>query len=277
MAVSKLQTLRAAAWLGWQIDANWTDLFVFATYTIIRPVFGMLTFAFMYFAASAAGPPSPEKLAYLLVGNSLFNYAANAIFSSFFAVHEDREHYAMTRSLSIAPSDFTLYYLGRIAAPLLFSSTISVIVNLGIGVFLLGVKLSPSLWTLASLAFYIPVIGLGFVGFALIIGGVGFFTSRYVWGLIDGITGLSLLLGGVLYPATVLPVQINWFSSFVPWTYWIELLRSAIVGNMADLSLTFQIVGIGFSLLFLGLGIYFFNWSVNRAKRLGTLDMVISW
>jgi len=81
----------------------------------------------------------------------------------------------------------------------------------------------------------------------------------------------------VLYPATVLPVQINWFSSFVPWTYWIEMLRSAIVGNMADLSLTFQIVGIGFSLLFLGLGIYFFNWSVNRAKRLGTLDMVISW
>jgi hypothetical protein len=37
------------------------------------------------------------------------------------------------------------------------------------------------------------------------------------------------------------------------------------------------LLGAAFSAAFLGPGIWFFNWSVNRARRNGTLDMVISW
>ena len=31
-------TFKAAAWLGWQIESNWTDAFVFAVYMVIKPL-----------------------------------------------------------------------------------------------------------------------------------------------------------------------------------------------------------------------------------------------
>lgn len=277
MAIDEWQGFKAAVWLGWQIDSNWTDIFLFSLYTIIRPVFGMLTFAFMYLAATAAGPIDPEKLAYILVGSSLFTYAGNAIWNSFFAVHEDKEHYMTIRYLNIAPSNFTLYYLGRITPSVLFSSTISLIINLAVGVFLLGMKVDPTSQTTAYLLVSIPIVALGIIGYALMVVGVSFFTTRYLWSLVDGLTGLSFLLGGVLYPPTVLPPAIKWISQIVPWYYWIEMLRSPIIGSGAGLTLSFILLGAAFSAAFLGLGIWFFNWSVNRAKRDGTLDMVISW
>ena len=277
MAIDGWQEFRAAVWLGWQVDSNWADIFVFSLYTIIKPVFGMLTFAFMYFAATATGPPDPEKLAYILVGSSLFSYAGNAIWNSFFAVHEDKEHYLTIRYLSIAPSNFTLYYLGRITPSVLFSSTISLIINLAVGVFLLGLKVDPTLQTMAYLLVSIPIVALGFIGYALVIVGVSFFTTRYIWGLVDGLTGLSFLLGGVLFPPAVLPMAIRWISQIVPWYYWIEMLRSPIIGTGAGLTPDFVLLGAAFSVAFLGLGIWFFNWSVNRARQNGTLDMVVSW
>ncbi len=277
MAIDRWRAFKAAVWLGWQIDANWADLFVFFLYTVIKPVFGMLTFAFMYFAAAAAGPPDPEKLAYILAGSSLFNYAGNAIWNSFFAVHEDREHYFTVRYLHIAPSSFTLYYLGRIAPSVLFSSTVSLIINLAVGILFLGLKVIPTFDAITYLLISIPIVALGFVGYALMMAGVGLFTTRYVWGLIDGLTGLSFLLGGVLYPPTVLPTGIRWISQVVPWYYWIEMLRSPIIGRGVGMTPDFVLLGAVFSLAFLGLGIWFFNWSVSRAKGNGTLDMVISW
>lgn len=275
--MSRWKAFKAAMWLGWQIDSNWADLFIFSLYTVVRPVFGMLVFAFMYFAASAVGPPDPRKLAYILAGSSLFNYAGTAIWNSFFAIHEDREHYLTIRYLNIAPTDFTLYYLGRVTPPILFSSTVSLIINLGIGVYFLGLELNPTFETLSPLLFSIPTVALGFVGYALMMAGVGLFTTRYVWGLIDGLTGLSFLLGGVLFPPDVLPYEIRWMSQVMPWYYWIEMLRSPIVGSGVGLEPSFILIGACFSIVFLGLGAWFFNWSVNRAKMNGTLDMVISW
>jgi len=277
MAVDRWQGFKAAVWLGWQIDSNWTDIFLFSLYTVIKPVFGMLTFVFMYFAATAGGPIDPEKLAYILVGSSLFNYAANAIWNSFFAVHDDKEHYYTIRYLNIAPTDFTLYYLGRITPSVLFSSTVSLIINLAIGIVFLGLKVEPTLQTMMYLLISIPTVALGFIGYALMVVGVSFFTTRYLFSLVDGLTGISFLLGGVLYPPSVLPPAIKWLSQIVPWYYWIEMLRSPIVGGGSGLTPGFVLIGAVFSAVFLGLGVWFFGWSINKAKKDGTLDMVMSW
>ena len=34
------RSFRMAAWLGWQIESNWTDPFLFAIYSIIKPLSG---------------------------------------------------------------------------------------------------------------------------------------------------------------------------------------------------------------------------------------------
>ena len=33
-----VKTLSSAAWLGWKIESNWTDPFIFAFYSIVRPI-----------------------------------------------------------------------------------------------------------------------------------------------------------------------------------------------------------------------------------------------
>ena len=35
-------SFRMAAWLGWQIESNWTDPFLFAVYAVARPVGAVL-------------------------------------------------------------------------------------------------------------------------------------------------------------------------------------------------------------------------------------------
>ena len=32
------RSLKAATWLGWQIESNWTDPFLFAVYSIVKPL-----------------------------------------------------------------------------------------------------------------------------------------------------------------------------------------------------------------------------------------------
>ena len=39
MAVTpSLARVRTAAWLGWLVDSNWADPFVFAVYAVARPL-----------------------------------------------------------------------------------------------------------------------------------------------------------------------------------------------------------------------------------------------
>jgi hypothetical protein len=35
-----LQGIRTSFWLGWQVESNWTDPFLFAIYTVVRPLTG---------------------------------------------------------------------------------------------------------------------------------------------------------------------------------------------------------------------------------------------
>ncbi|MEN9564663.1 MAG: hypothetical protein RIR73_2907, partial [Chloroflexota bacterium] len=32
------RSFRMAAWLGWVIESNWTDPFLFAVYSIVKPI-----------------------------------------------------------------------------------------------------------------------------------------------------------------------------------------------------------------------------------------------
>ena len=46
--------LRTAAWLGWQIESNWADPFIFVVYAVLRPLATALILAGMYWAAGGS-------------------------------------------------------------------------------------------------------------------------------------------------------------------------------------------------------------------------------
>jgi len=44
----RLRSFVVAAWLGWQIESNWADPFLFAIYSIVRPLSSLLILVVMY-------------------------------------------------------------------------------------------------------------------------------------------------------------------------------------------------------------------------------------
>ena len=61
-ALERLRTLwhsfRIAAWLGWQIESNWADPFLFAVYSLVKPLAGAAILVVSHdaaFLASACG------------------------------------------------------------------------------------------------------------------------------------------------------------------------------------------------------------------------------
>lgn len=70
-----------------------------------------------------------------------------------------------------------------------------------------------------------------------------------------------------------------------PITYWLELIRRAIVGEVADAFPTLanlsneQILGIliGLTIIFAVLAKFVFRWAEHRARERGLIDMVTNY
>jgi ABC-2 type transport system permease protein len=41
-----LKAVRASAWVGWQVDSNWTEPFIFIGIQIVRPLASTMLFPF---------------------------------------------------------------------------------------------------------------------------------------------------------------------------------------------------------------------------------------
>jgi len=44
----RIKSFVMASWLGWQIESNWTDPFLFAIYSVVKPVAGAAILVVMY-------------------------------------------------------------------------------------------------------------------------------------------------------------------------------------------------------------------------------------
>ncbi|MCJ7464225.1 MAG: ABC transporter permease, partial [Thermoplasmata archaeon] len=103
MAVSsELRTFKNAAWLGWQMEANWTDPFLFAIYSVVKPLAGTLILVFMYLVITH-GETETMFFSYMYVGNAMYMFVADVLFGVTWVIHDDREHYMTLKQVYIAP------------------------------------------------------------------------------------------------------------------------------------------------------------------------------
>src|SRR2546428_12019148 len=79
------RTFKVAAWLGWEMDSNWTEPWLFVLYSIIKPVAGAFILVLMYVVFVAIGRPAgdPDAFSYMYVGNSFFIFVASVLFGTF--------------------------------------------------------------------------------------------------------------------------------------------------------------------------------------------------
>lgn len=86
------------------------------------------------------------------------------------------------------------------------------------------------------------------------------------------ISSISVLLGGVIYPTSVLPDWLMELSRFLPITYALEGMRMALLGgHSTEQVLPYLAILAGFSVVLFPLGMFSFWGAVRWTKITGTL------
>ncbi len=217
-----------AAWLGWQIESNWADPFVFLTFSVIKPVAGVLILVFMYQAVARTEADAPIY-SYIYLGNAFYIYVGAVMAGASFSILDDRERYRALKYIYLAPIYIPGYPFGRAVARL-GTGSIAVGVTLAAGVLFFGVPLTTATvnWPMFAAALALGIACLTLMG--IIIGGWTLTVRSEPWFIGEGIAGALYLFSGAIFPITLLPAWLQPIGFALPLTYWLELLRRALLG-----------------------------------------------
>jgi len=274
-----LRTFVVATWLGWQIESNWADPFLFAVYSIVRPLAGVLILVVMYAVITASAFEDPT-FAYIYVGNALYILVGMVITGVSWAIIDDREHYRVAKNIFTAPLNGYTYLFGRGVARLIIGS-VSVLITLGFGIFFFGlpIRLSAIDWPLLLVSSVLGLTALASSkGQSM---ALRLTMARHFWSVGDAVAGAMYLFSGAIFPLSVLPVWLRWIGFLLPVTYWLEAMRRALLGDevasfdtLAFLS-NQALVAIlaGFAVVLFVVSAYFYRWALHTSKEKGLLDM----
>lgn len=278
------RTFKWAAWLGWEMDSNWTEPALFLLYSVIKPIAGAFILVLMYLVFAAIGNFSdPDMFSYIYVGNAFFIFVGNTLFGTFQVIQSDREWYQTIRYIYVSPISYYTYIVGRAASKVLVSA-LAVIITIGFGAAFLGVKLNAEL---GELPMFLAALVLGLfclVSIGICLAGISFLTAKHTHGLAEGIPGLFYVFCGVLFPITALPVWAADFGRAIPLTYWFDITRRLLLPpGTIDTGLTFfndiEILALllASSLAFFILSILIFKATEYLARKAGKIDMLTSY
>ena len=277
------RSFKVAAWLGWQITSNWTDPLMFAIYSIIRPISHAAILVVMY-GVITGGNFSNPLFAYIYLGNAFYTYVFTVMNGVSWAVIDDREHYRTLKYMYVAPIRIPVYLLGRGVAGFLTAS-LSVLITIVAGVVFLHVSFDPlqANWPLFFLSLFIGVVMLALMG--LLLAAVSLLVVRHSGFLAEGVSGVLFLFSGAIYPLEVLPKWLQPVGFAIPITYWLELMRRSLVGNVAQAFPTLarfsnlQLLGIlvGLTIVFGVVSVYVFRLCDKRAREGGQIDRTTNY
>lgn len=220
-----------AAWLGWQIESNWTDPILFFGYSVLKPLAGVLILVFMYTAVSGTGTNSP-MYAYIYVGNAFYIYVGALLAGASYAVLDDRERYRVLKYLYIAPIHMPTYLFGRAVARFVTGS-IAVVITLVTGVLFFNVPIHIAQvdWLLFFTALAVGVVCLCLMG--IFIGTWTLTIRNESWQIGEAVAAALYLFSGAIFPISTLPPFLQPIGYLLPLTYWLELIRRALLGPSA--------------------------------------------
>ena len=276
------RSFKGATWLGWQIKSNWTDPLLFAIYSVVRPIARAAILVIMYGVITNNNFADP-LFPFIYLGNAFYSYVFAIMNGVSYAVIDDREHYKTLKYMYIAPINIPVYLLGRAASEFITAS-LSVIVSLVAGVLFLHVTFNffDINWLLFLVTMLIGIPMLAMMG--LILGAISLLIVRHSGFIADGVSGVLFLFSGAIYPLDVLPVWLRPIGFAIPITYWLELIRRSLIGNVANAFPTLarfsdlQLLGIlaGLSLVF-GVSAIFIFRACDRRAHGGLIDRTTNY
>jgi len=270
------ERLRTAAWLGWQIESNWADPFVFVVYALMRPLATALILSGMYWAvAGQAERRDAFQLFYL--GNAFHIYVTQVLVGMGWLVVEEREEYETLKYVYASPIGMLTYLAGRSSVKMVLATLSSALVLI-VGWFLLGLRWDwgAVAWVPLLVSLVLGLIASLYLGF--LVAGTALLLPRAAITMNEGLAVALYLLCGVIFPIDLLPRGLQELALLLPFTHWYEALRRFIIGHGASarieswsdstLLLVLLVTTIVFSLVS--------RWGYfaleHRARQLGRLD-----
>src|SRR6266568_4558207 len=223
------QTLRTATWLEWQAQGNWTNPWLFLLYLVAKPLTAALILVFMYSVISGSHSRG-GIFGFLIVGSAAWSFVEQIIGGLPRTVLDDREQYAMLKYVYITPQSFVTFLIGRGVLRML-AGCLSFVIILGFGIGVLGIPINllQANYLLLLLALVLGFIAIVALGVAL--AGLSLMLKRGAWVMPDAMTGALYLLAGAIFPISILPGWLEKVALVMPLTYWLELIRRALLGD----------------------------------------------
>jgi ABC-2 type transport system permease protein len=278
-----LRSFFTAAWLGWQIESNWTDPFLFAVYSLAKPLASAGILVVMYSVITAGDFQAPV-FAYIYFGNAFYIYVGAVMVGISWAVIDDREHYKTLKYMYVAPIRIPAYWIGRGVARFLTGS-IAVALTIAFGAFFLHVPLNlPHVdWPLFAASLLLGIAVLCMLG--LILASVTLLVAHHFFLIGEAVAGALFLLSGAIFPLDILPAWLQPIGLALPITYWLELMRRSLAGGVAGAFPTFtaytdmQLLGVllGLSLLYGCISYGSYRLCDRLARERGLIDLVTNY
>ena len=275
--MSYIRSLASIVWLGIYHDVAWTSPFVGLALRIVAPVASAITTSIIYWlGASTAQVFDPTRLAYVLVGATLYTHIATYTYAPTVAIAEGK-NLSVFPHIYITPRSSSPYLAGRTLASFLISFTTSMIA-LVIATYVLSslfhedipLIVTPLSVLQLALALFLNVpasLGLGYI-----LGSYSLFASKFEWALPSYVAGTLMVFSGALFPPSILPWPLSAFGNALPYTQFISAARYAIIyGSLSSylLALAYSLFGGSLVLIF---GMLLYSSTEKKARRDGVID-----
>jgi ABC-2 type transport system permease protein len=179
----------------------------------------------------------------------------------------------------IAPISIPFYWLGRGVSRFLIG-TVAVLVTITAGTLFLNLPLNLAEvnWGLFLVSLFIGVTMLAMMG--LILASITLMMAQQNFFVGEAVAGALYLFSGAVFPLEVLPAWLRPVGYAMPITYWLELMRRSLIGEVAQAFPTLarfsniELLGIlsVLTVIFGILAVFVFRWCDYRARERGLID-----
>ncbi len=239
---------------------------------LLESLFGVAAFYYLSrFVESPeltrALPQGGSYFAFALVGFAFFDYLSMALNTFDNSIQEARQNGTLETVL-VTQTSLPTILAGSALYPFVLMS-LRTAVYLAWGVFLFDFPVRAANWSgalLVLLASVLAFIGLGVLSASYLL---LFKRGNPAKWLVIGVSGV---LGGMMYPVSVLPLPLQRIAYLVPITYSLEGMRAALLGraSIAELWTSLRALLL-FAVVLLPLSFAVFSWALRRTKITGTL------
>ncbi len=239
---------------------------------LLEALFGVA--AFYYLSRFVQSPELTRSLpqggsyfAFALVGFAFFDYL-NVALNAFDQSLEQARQNGTLEALLVTQTSLPVMLAGSAVYPFLVMS-LRTAVYLAWGILLFGFPARAANWPGAVLVLLVSVVAFA---------GLGVLSASYLLLFKRGnpakwlFLGVSAVLGGMMYPVSVLPESLQRVARLVPITYSLEGMRAALLGraSLAELWPSLRALLL-FAVVLLPLSFAVFSWALRRTKITGTL------